>query len=242
MKKHLEVPKENTTDYSERFIKGVLGIVPFAGTALGELFSVVIPPSIEKRRNNWMSEVSTVLNELMSNNANLINDLKDNEEFISLLLETSQLALKTHRDEKLKLFSQALKNSINIDFNFFVKETYIRYIEELNPNQISILNFIHRYQDRIKDVDSFQKYYNLLTKGSVGLSPTIDSTFDITTVRFFMQDLDKKGLILISHSIEELEDLVRENDYITTESKKGDLPYIKITQFGVNFLKMVEEN
>jgi len=54
----LEPIKENKADYAHRFVKSVLGAVPFAGTALGEVFSVILPPSIESRRDKWMNEVS----------------------------------------------------------------------------------------------------------------------------------------------------------------------------------------
>jgi predicted transcriptional regulator with HTH domain len=53
--------------------------------------------------------------------------------------------------------------------------------------------------------------------------------------------LDKKGLIMISDAIEELENIVRENSYLTTADSKDGLPYIKITEFGKNFLKMIKE-
>ena len=241
MSDDLEPIKENKADYAHRFVKSALGAVPFAGTALGELFSVILPPSIESRREKWMNEISIVLNDLLEKNDNLINELKDNEDFISLLLETSQLALKTHREEKLKLYSKALKNSISIDIDFFVQETYIRYIEELNPNQIMILDFIESNQEKLIEVNSYQKYYNLLTKGTIGLSPSLDSSIDSSTVRFFLQDLDKKGLIIISDSIEELEGFVRESNYLITGDSKDGLPYIKITEFGKKFLKMIEE-
>lgn len=175
-------------------------------------------------------------------NKDLINELKSNEDFISLLLETSQLALKTHREEKLQLYKRALKNSISIDFDYFIQETYVRYIEELNPNQILVLHFINTNQEKLNYVNSYQKYYNLLTVGSVGLlSPTLDSSIDSSTVRFFLQDLDKKGLIIVSDAIEDLEGYVRENSYLITEKSKDELPYIKITEFGKNFLKMIEE-
>lgn len=242
MNDELEPIKENKSDYAHRFVKSALGVVPFAGTALGELFSVVLPPSIESRRDKWMNEVSLVLNDLLKKNKDLINELKINEDFISLLLETSQLALKTHREEKLQLYKRALKNSISIDFDYFIQETYVRYIEELNPNQILVLNFINTNQEKLNYVNSYQKYYNLLTVGSVGLlSPTLDSSIDSSTVRFFLQDLDKKGLIIVSDAIEDLEGYVRENSYLITEKSKDELPYIKITEFGKNFLKMIEE-
>jgi len=181
-----------------------------------------------------------VLNELLNKNDNLLNELKDNEDFISLLLETSQLALKTHREERLKLYSRALKNSISIDIDFFIQETYVRYIEELNPNQILILDFIETNQEKLIDVNSYQKYFNLMTEGTVGLSPALDTFIDSSTVRFFLQDLDKKGLIIISDAIEELEGFVRDNSYLITEDSKEGLPYIKITEFGKNFLKMIK--
>lgn len=242
MNNDLEPIKETNLDYAHRFVKGALGAVPFAGTFLGEVFSVILPPSIESRRDKWMKEVSIVLNDLMTKNDNFLNELKDNEDFISLLLEASQLALKTHREEKLQLYGRALKNSLSIDIDFFIQETYVRYIAELNPNQILILDFIETNQENLIAVNSYQKYYNILTEGTISLSPTLRSSVDSSTVRFFLQELDKKGLIIISDAIEELEGFVRDTSYLMSNESNESLPYIKVTEFGKNFLKMIEEN
>lgn len=240
MTKNLAPLKEDKADYAHRFVKSALGAVPYAGTALGELFSVILPPSIELRRDKWMKEVSMRLNELLEKNENLLTDLKENEDFISILLETSQLALKTNREEKIKLYSLALKNSVKIDINFFIQQAYIRYIEELNPYQVLILDFIDKNQNQIIELDSYQKYYNLLTKGLFGLGAILDLSIDSSTVRFFFQDLDKKGLIIVSDAIGELDGSVYEGNYIAYEDQK-DLPYIVITEFGKNFLNMIKE-
>lgn len=237
-----ELPEENGADYIHRFVKSVLGGIPYGGTALGELFTVVIPPSIERRRNRWMQEVSWILNDLMKNKPKLLTDLKNDEEFISLLLNISQKALKEHREERIKLLGNALRNSFSINHDYFLKEKLINYIDEIDPNQVIILSFISKYSDEITAVDSYQKFYNLLTQGSGGfLKPCIESAIDPTIVRFYMKDLERMGLILISESIGRLDNHVREAVYITTEDSKDDLPFIKITSLGELFLNLVKE-
>lgn len=237
-----ETPEESKSDYAHRFAKSILGIIPYGGTALGELFTVVIPPSIEKRRNRWMREVSDILNDLIETKPQIIADLKDDEEFISLLLNISQKALKTHREEKINLFTNSLRNSFSVNQDYFIKEKLINYIDEIDPNQVSILNFLSNYVSQITDVDSYQKFYNLLTQGSGdSLKPSIDSSIDSSVVRFYFKDLEKMGLIFISESIIELENYVRSPIYMTTEDSGNDLPFIKTTLLGELFLNLIEE-
>lgn len=100
-------PKKTKGDAAYAIAKAGLSAVPVIGGPAAELFQNVIQPPLEKRRVEWMQEVGEKLRELEENGLN-IEELQENEEFVSAVMHASQIALRTHQNEKL----QALRNAI----------------------------------------------------------------------------------------------------------------------------------
>ena len=99
----LEFPQKEEKDHWYWMIKQVIDIVPY-GNILSEILSEYLPSSFERRKEKWFKEVANRLDELIVKDNTLVNNLKNNEEFISLLLETTQKALRTHLDEQMNLY------------------------------------------------------------------------------------------------------------------------------------------
>jgi len=103
----LQVPKKTKGDTAHATAKAGLSAIPIIGGPAAELFQNVIQPPLEIRRIEWMQQVGEKLRALEENGLK-IKDLKENEEFISAVMYASQIALRTHKNEKL----QALRNAI----------------------------------------------------------------------------------------------------------------------------------
>ncbi len=103
----LQPPKKTKGDAAHAIVKAGLSAVPVIGGPAAELFQNIIQPPLEKRRVEWMQEVGEKLRELEESGLN-IEELQENEEFISAVMHASQIALRTHQNEKL----QALRNAI----------------------------------------------------------------------------------------------------------------------------------
>lgn len=73
------------------------------------LFQHVIQPPLERRREDWMIQVGERLNSLEEAGLNL-GELQDNDEFISAVLSATQIALRTHQEEKLRALRNAVIN------------------------------------------------------------------------------------------------------------------------------------
>lgn len=82
----LEFPQKEERDYWYWMVKQVIDVVPY-GNILSEILSEYLPSSFERRKEKWFKEVANRLDELIAKDNNLINRLKNDEEFISLLLE-----------------------------------------------------------------------------------------------------------------------------------------------------------
>lgn len=103
-----EVPTTRSAgDKAHAAFKIVLNAVPVVGSPAAELFAQVVAPPLEKRRNAWMEEVAEGLRTLESKGTD-IEALRDNDEFIDIVMVASTAAIKTASAEKLT----ALRNSV----------------------------------------------------------------------------------------------------------------------------------
>ena len=100
------VPSNSKGDVLHAITKAGLSAIPIVGGPAVELFQYVVQPPLEKRRFEWMTSIGEKLNELEENKFDL-EKLKNDENFISVMMNASQMALRTHQEEKL----DALRNA-----------------------------------------------------------------------------------------------------------------------------------
>lgn len=237
---NLDVPQADSDDYSYAAVKTFLNTCIPYGSIVSDILSVYIPSSLETRREKWMEEVANVLKELIDKERSLIERLKNDEEFISILLDTTQLALRTHRVEKLKLYKAVLRSSIlDTECEFFLKETYLNCIEELVPEQLLMLDFINT--NKLAKFKSYDEYYGIFVTGTQNSKPIIASSVNLSTVVYLLNGLNANGMIRISDFIEYSDDIVTGATLISCEDEDDGLPYIAVTEFGVSFLKFIKE-
>jgi hypothetical protein len=136
---------ESSADKAHRVARGIIGALPmFSGTAL-ELFNSVVEVPLEKRKREWMLQVTDVLNELQDKFNFDIDSLASNEEFISLLLRSSQVAIKNHQKEKIKALKAALLNTaININISEDEKAIFINLLDEFTVSHLEILKMVSK--------------------------------------------------------------------------------------------------
>ena len=106
---NLTVPKASSGDALHATVRAGLSAIPVAGGVAVELFQAVIQPPIEKRRQKWMSDVGDKLLELEAKGLKL-EDLQNNEQFISAVMHASQAVIRTHQDDKLNALRNAVIN------------------------------------------------------------------------------------------------------------------------------------
>lgn len=141
MSRDLEVPKETGKDYVHTVIKTALGEVPLAGGVLAEIFSAIVESPFQKRKIEWMHKVVDAIEELQEKGLK-VDELRENEQFISAVFYASHLAMKTHQEEKL----QALKNAImnvaeGVEIDESIQQIYLNYIDQFTVLHIKILRF-----------------------------------------------------------------------------------------------------
>jgi hypothetical protein len=105
------VPEPDWKDRAHAIVRAGLGSVPIVGAAATELCQMVITPSLEKRRVEWMNWVAESLKKLEEKKQLQIEDLASNEAFLDTMLHATQATLRNSQEEKRKALRNAVLNS-----------------------------------------------------------------------------------------------------------------------------------
>lgn len=143
----LEPPKHSKGDTAHALARAGISAIPIIGGPGAELFQHIVQPPLERRRIEWMGYVGEKLIELEQRGVD-IAQLSENEEFVSAVLHASQLAVRTHRQEK----REALRNAL---FNIAsgkapeesLQQIFLEYIDAFSDLHVQILKFFQQPPD-----------------------------------------------------------------------------------------------
>lgn len=145
MTKTHEVPEATLEDRLHTLAKAGIGSTPLLGAAASELFTVILAPPLEKRRVEWMNDVAEHLKELEERGELNLEDLQDNETFITTVMQASQAAVRNHQSEK----RDALRNAV---LNAALPHAPEESIQQLFITQVDTFTVWHiRLLDLFKD-------------------------------------------------------------------------------------------
>ena len=138
-----DINKPTAGDYTFALTKGGLGAIPIVGSIASELLGLLVTPPLEKRRQDWMTEVGTKLKELEENSKIDLSTLADNEQFIDTVLVATTLALKTSEKEKIKAFQNAILNTaLGVSSDNTKGQIFLNLLDTFTIWHIKILHFI----------------------------------------------------------------------------------------------------
>lgn len=90
----------------------VASAIPIVGPIGAEVIGLLIQPQITMRRDEWLESLGSAVAELMQQTGSpAINELVNNETFTTAVLHASQIALRTHQEEKLGALRNAVLNA-----------------------------------------------------------------------------------------------------------------------------------
>lgn len=131
----IKTPKPTKGDAAHTIVKAGISAIPVVGGPGVELFQYLVQPPLDKRRAEWMEEVGEKLHELEERGFD-IESLSDNEGFISAVMHASQMAMRTHKDEK----REALKNAV---LNVAIGHSPGEALEHMFLDWIDSLSVLH---------------------------------------------------------------------------------------------------
>lgn len=140
----LEKPKKSTGDIIHAVVKAGISAIPIAGAPAAEIFALVVTPPLERRRDKWIESIGEGLKELAQKVEGFkIEDLAENEAFITTVTHASQAAVRNHQKEKLEalrnaVLNAALPNPLEQDQQL----VFLAYVDTLTTWHLTILKFL----------------------------------------------------------------------------------------------------
>jgi hypothetical protein len=202
-------------DYITSIVKGTLGMVPFAGSLLGELAGTVIP----KQRLDRIAKFVVILESKLSNlEQDFVRSQLINENFSDLLEEGARQTTRSLSDERRNYIASLITNSLSDqDIEYIESKHLLRILSELNDIEVIWLRFY--LEPTISGDEEFRdKHENILTPIMASISDS-QSVLDKEALQeSYKQHLSQLGLLR-----------TKRNDYEITP-----LGQLLLTQIGLS--------
>ena len=143
----MKQPPSNKTvsDAAHEISKAVLSVIPAAGGPLVALFENIFTAPLNKRKQEWFEELAGVVTEIQDKLEDMTPEkLSQNEMFITVALQASQIAIRNHKKEKIEALRNALFNSVQPTAPSEDKQLiFLRLIDELTPWHLRLLGLLN---------------------------------------------------------------------------------------------------
>ena len=155
--------KRTKRDVGHTLAKAGLSAIPIVGGPIAELISLVWEPALSKRRDAWLKEIADNLESLTEKIDEFkIENLADNETFITTTIQASQAAIRNHQKEKLEALRNAVLNSaLGIDLDDDLQLFFLSLIDNITVSHIQALKIIASTYFGIHSSASVDEYFNL---------------------------------------------------------------------------------
>lgn len=150
MNDHL--PKESVGDDLHRGARAALSAIPFVGGAAVELFNRLLAPPIQRRRDAWLNVLAERIAKLEQEGRINVEELQNNDEFVSTVMQASQVAIRNHQQEKLDALRNAVLNTaIGQSPDDSKREMFLGFVDAFTVWHLRILSFLTKADDQMRD-------------------------------------------------------------------------------------------
>lgn len=228
-----ETPHSQISDKAYAIVRAAISLIPYFGSPAVELLSGFYKSPIDRRREQWIEQVTADLRILDECRQINLNDLENDEVFTTTLIQASEVAVRNHQQEKIQALRNVVMNAaVGIDINEDLKLTFIRYINELTPTHFKLLAFFRENEVEFARAESYDVLLQAFN--------TTNSIINIQPDEFKLlcTDLISRVLLRISSRIEDFTD-IDENSYLTIndDDKKAEIkPRLRVTDIGKKLL------
>jgi hypothetical protein len=137
-------PEPTEADVALGAGRAALAAIPFVGGSITEVLSLVLAPAVARRRDIWFKELADGLEEAERKIEEFtIENLTQDEAFVSAMIQASRIAMGTHQQEKREYLRNALLNVALGKFQDEVKQQiFLNAIEAFAPAHVHALILI----------------------------------------------------------------------------------------------------
>jgi hypothetical protein len=104
--------KKSAGDIGREVARAIASAIPVVGGPAQVLLENVFSAPLDKRKHAWLEQLADVITEIQQRMDGLTPEkLATNEAFVTVALQASQIAMRTHQQEKLQALRNAVLNS-----------------------------------------------------------------------------------------------------------------------------------
>ena len=139
--------------------------IPVLGAILSASFSRILAPPLVKRTREFLNTVYERLLKLENEIEGFkIENLSDNQLFITTFLHVYSIALRTHHEEKLEALRNVVINAAKpIDVEDDASLIFTNFIDTFTRWHIKILDFLAKTDFEISDFETSGKRFSINT-------------------------------------------------------------------------------
>ena len=231
----LKPPKKDLANLTHDSFKQFLKLS--TANIANPLIDFVLPSFHQKEIEKWRQEVYNRIIDLEKRHNHVtIENLRNNTEFTTLLIECVQIANKTSQAQKLDMLRNGLINSIFEEIDINLKYYFFRLLDILTINHIILLDYFDNYQEGLHLLTTYEFIYKTIKKHFE------DFHFKKHDLKLYLKTLESNGLIRISDELEDYENEVYTIDSLAINSGNKNLPMILVLETGKDFLRFIKEN
>ena len=144
-----EVVKSTNEDKDYGAIKASINLLPVIGSPAAEFFSTYVTSPSQKRLKKFLEELIKELRKLETQVTNFrLESLQEDEAFATMLMQSLEIARRSHQAEKLKalrnlLLNSVLQNSIQDSITDDVKLLFLDWIDQLKDTHLYLLDVLN---------------------------------------------------------------------------------------------------
>ena len=132
--------KSNVLDIVEIAGKTVLSTIPVGGALITAVYDAVKGNVLSRRQEEWKK----VLEERLSNLEDTLDNIGNNELFTTALIKTTEIAMRTAKEEKRLYLANAVANTTRLDLNEEKLIVFLDLLDKYTISHIKIINFFYK--------------------------------------------------------------------------------------------------
>jgi len=149
------VPEKSAGDVAHTLARAAISAIPVIGGPSAELLSFVIAPPLEGRRQEWMKSVAGRLDGVEAK----VERLAEDPSFVTTMVQATQIATRTHQEEKLVALRNAIVNAaVGTAPEDDMRSFFLSLVDVFTPTHLQVLRF---FKDRhVSPVLNFERLRN----------------------------------------------------------------------------------
>lgn len=134
-------PSTAKGDIAESLARAALSAVPVVGGPAAELLGLVVDPALHRRYRHWLEYLAAAVDDLQEHGVD-VRTLEGNEPLITVILNATAAAARTHEEEKLEALRNAITNAaLGLEPDEHMQIMFVKFIDEFTALHLRILAF-----------------------------------------------------------------------------------------------------